>query len=328
MTSSQTHAIRIYAPGGPEAIVFEPVDVPAPGSGEVLIRHTAIGVNFIDIYHRSGVYPLPSMPGILGMEGAGIVEALGEGVSGLQVGDRVAYAGSKPGAYAQKRLIAADSLVSIPDNVPDTIAAAIMLKGMTARYLLKETYPVKAGDWILGHAAAGGVGLILGQWAKSLGAHTIGTVSTPEKAKLAKANGYDHVIVTSEEDFASRVQEITGGKGVAVAYDSVGKDTFLKSLESLGLFGMLVSFGQSSGVVESFNPGLLALRCNYLTRPSLFQYTSTRERLTANAADLFDVIARGVVTIQKPAEYALQDAAQAHSDLEGRKTTGSVILIP
>jgi NADPH:quinone reductase len=325
---TQNHAIRIHSTGSPEVMAFEPVDLPDPAPGEVLIRHTAIGVNFIDVYHRNGLYPLPAMPGILGMEGAGIVEAVGEGVSGLKAGDRVAYAGSKPGAYTQKRVIAADSLLPISDAVPDTIAAAIMLKGMTARYLLRETYPVKAGDWVLAHAAAGGVGLILGQWAKALGARTIGTVSTQEKAELARAHGYDHVIITGEEDFALRVQEITGGKGVAVAYDSVGKDTFLKSLECLGLFGMLVSFGQSSGVVESFNPGLLAPRCNYLTRPSLFQYISTRERLTANASDLFEVIAKGLVSIQKPAEYSLDQAAQAHRDLEGRKTTGSVILIP
>lgn len=321
-------AIRIHTPGGPEAMIYEDVEVGQPASGQLLIRHTAIGVNYIDVYQRSGAYPLPSMPGIIGMEGAGVIEVIGKDVKGFKVGDRVAYAGSPPGAYTEKRLVNAAQMVKLPKEIPDKIGAAIMLQGMTARYLLKQTNKVKKGDWILVHAAAGGMGLLLCQWAKHLGCHIIGTTSSDEKAALAKNNGCDYPIVYTREDFVARVKEITGGKGVSVVYDGIGKDTFLKSLECLSIRGHLVFYGAASGAPEPIAPGILASKSMSLTRPTLFQYTATRSELLANARDVFKVVISGAVKIQKPAEYKLKDAAQAHIDLTTRKTTGSSILIP
>lgn len=321
-------AIRIHTPGGPEAMVYEDIAVGEPGDGQLLIRHTAIGVNYIDVYQRSGGYPLPSLPGVIGMEGAGIVEAIGKGVTGFKVGDRIAYAGGAPGAYAEKRLVNAWQMVKLPKEIPDKIGAAIMLQGMTARYLLKQTHKVRKGDWILVHAAAGGMGLLLCQWAKHIGCHVIGTTSSDEKAKLAKKNGCDYPIIYAREDFVARVKEITGGKGVAVVYDGIGKDTFLKSLECLAMRGHLVFYGAASGAPDPIAPGILASKSMSLTRPTLFQYTATRPELLANARDVFKVVTSGVVKIQKPAEYKLKDAAQAHIDLTTRKTTGSSILIP
>lgn len=320
-------AIRIHQPGGPEAMVYEDIEVGQPGAGELLIRHTAIGVNFIDIYHRSGAYPL-ALPSAIGMEGAGVVEAVGPRAGGFKVGDRVAYASPPPGSYCEKRVVQAAKMVKLPDAIPDKIGASIMLQGMTARYLLKQTHKVKRGDWILVHAAAGGMGLLLCQWAKHIGCHVIGTTSSDDKAKLAKANGCDHPIVYTREDFVARVKEITGGKGVSVVYDGVGKDTFLKSLECLAIRGHLVSYGAASGPPDPISPGMLSTKSMSLTRPTLFQYTATRAELLANARDVFKVVTSGVVRIQKPAEYRLADAARAHVDLASRKTTGSVVLIP
>jgi len=319
-------AIRIHQPGGPEAMVYEDIEVGQPGAGELLIRHTAIGVNFIDIYHRSGAYPL-ALPAAIGMEGAGVVEAVGPRAGGFKVGDRVAYASPPPGSYCEKRVVQAAKMVKLPDAIPDKIGASIMLQGMTARYLLKQTHKVKRGDWILVHAAAGGMGLLLCQWAKHIGCHVIGTTSSDEKAKLAKANGCDHPIVYTREDFVARVKDITGGKGVSVVYDGVGKDTFLKSLECLAIRGHLVSYGAASGPPDPISPGMLSTKSMSLTRPTLFQYTATRAELLANARDVFKVVTSGVVRIQKPAEYRLADAARAHVDLASRKTTGSVVLI-
>ena len=320
-------AIRIHAPGGPEAMVHEDVDVGSPGPGQALVRQTAIGVNFIDVYHRSGAYPL-AMPHGIGMEGAGIVEAIGAGVTEVAVGDRVAYAAGPPGSYAEQRVINAAVLTKPPAGIPDEIAASIMLQGMTTRYLLKETYVVKPGDWVLVQAAAGGVGLMLCQWAKHLGAHVIGTVSTDAKAELAKAHGCDFPVVYTREDFVARAKELTQGNGVAVAYDGVGKDTFLKSLECLGVRGYLVSFGAASGVPDPLPVPALAAKSSFLTRPTLFQYIAKREALLANATDVFEAVTTGFLKIEPPRRYALKDAAQAHRDLEGRKTTGSIILVP
>ncbi len=322
-------AVRIHKPGGPEAMVYEDVEVGQPGEGQLLIRHTAIGVNFIDIYHRSGAYPMAEMPATLGMEAAGVVEALGPGVTGFRKGERVAYASiPKPGAYVEQRIVPAANMVKLPEGISDKVGAAIMLQGMTARYLLKQTYKAKKGDWILVHSAAGGVGLLLCQWAKHLGCHVIGLVSSEEKARLAKRNGCEHVLIYSEGDFVARVKELTGGKGVAVAYDGVGKDTFLKSLDSLAMRGYLVSFGSASGPPDAIAPAALGAKSAFLTRPTLFQYTATRPELVANARDLFKVVLSGAVKVQKPAEYRLKDATQAHADLQSRKTTGSVVLIP
>lgn len=321
-------AVRIHKPGGPEAMVYEDVTVGAPGPGQVRLKQTAIGVNYIDVYHRSGAYPLPALPAAIGMEGAGVVEAVGEGVTTLKIGDRVAYAAQPPGSYAEVRLAPASHMVKLPKEISDKTAAAIMLQGMTARYLLKQTYKVKKGDWVLVHAAAGGMGLLLCQWAKHLGAHVIGTVSTPDKAKLAKKNGCDYPILYTSEDFVSRVKDITKGAGVQVVYDGVGKDTFLKSLECLALRGHLVSYGAASGPPDPISPGILSAKSASLTRPTLFHYTSSRKDLLVIARDLFKVVVSGAVKIQKPAEYKLKDAAQAHVDLTSRKTTGSIILIP
>ncbi|MFN3853202.1 MAG: quinone oxidoreductase family protein [Phreatobacter sp.] len=321
-------AIRIHKPGGPDAMVFEDVPVKPPGPGEAYIRQSAIGVNFIDIYFRSGAYPLPSLPHGLGTEGAGVVEAVGSGVTEVSVGDRVAYAGGPPGSYAEKRLIQASHLVKLPKAIDDKTAAAIMLQGMTARYLLKQTYPVKKGDFVLVQAAAGGMGLWLCQWAKALGATVIGTASTPEKAALARKHGCKFPIIYTQEDFVARVKEITGGKGVQVVYDGVGKDTFLKSLECLAIRGHLVLYGAASGQPDPIAPAILSPKSASLTRPTLFHYIATRKELLANAADVFAAVKDGVVKVQKPKEYALKDAAAAHKDLAGRKTTGSIILIP
>lgn len=324
-----TRAIVIHETGGPEVMRWEEVDPGAPGMGEVLLRHEAVGLNFIDVYHRTGLYPLPQLPAIIGMEGAGIVEAVGEGVTEVAVGDRVAYAGMPPGAYAEKRRIAAHRLVRLPEAIPSATAAAMMLQGMTARYLLRGCYPVKAGDTILIHAAAGGVGLIVCQWASHMGATVIGTVGSEEKARLARENGCLHPIVYATEDFSARVREITGGRGVDVVYDSVGRATFMKSLDCLRPMGMMVSFGQSSGSVPPFDTSILAAKGSlFLTRPSLMTYTARREDLLAHAKDLFDVVGRGAVTVAVRGRYPLAEAARAHQDLEGRRTTGSSILVP
>jgi NADPH:quinone reductase len=321
-------AIRIHKPGGTDAMVYEDVEVGEPGPGEVRLKQKAIGVNFIDVYQRTGAYALPGYPAVIGMEAAGVVEAIGKGVKGFEKGDRVAYAANPPGSYAEKRLLPAHRLVKLPDGIKDKVAASIMLQGMTAQYLLKQTHKVKKGDWILVHAAAGGMGLLLCQWAKHLGCHVIGTTSTKEKAKLAKKNGCDYPILYTEEDFVARVKEITGGKGVAVVYDGIGKDTFLKSFECLALRGHLVLFGAASGAPDPINPGMLSAKSASLTRPTLFHYTADAKDLQAMAKDLFKVVESGAVKIQKAKEYKLADAALAHADLTGRKTTGSLILLP
>ncbi len=320
-------AVRIHEAGGPDKLVYEDVAVGDPGAGELRLRHTAIGLNFIDVYQRSGLYPL-ELPAILGMEAAGVVEAVGSDVGGFAVGDRVAYP-MQGGAYAEARLIPAARVVKLPDSVDDKTAAAMMLKGMTVEYLLCRTFPVQKGQTILFHAAAGGVGLIACQWARAIGATTIGTVSTDEKAELARAHGLDHAIVTAREDIASRVREITGGKGVPVVYDSVGKDTLEASLSCLAPRGMMVSFGQSSGAITSFNPGLLAKGGSlYYTRPSLGNYIATPEDLALSGSRLMDMVGSGRVKITVNQTYALADTARAHADLEARKTTGSTVLLP
>jgi NADPH2:quinone reductase len=322
-------AIRIHATGGPDVLRWEDYDPGKPQAGEALLRHEAVGLNFIDVYHRSGLYPLPSFPFIPGMEGAGIVEEVGEGVTEVAPGDRVAYAGLPPGAYAQVRRIPAHRLVKLPDRISTRQGAAMMLQGMTARYLVRRCYPVKAGDTILIQAAAGGVGLIVCQWANHLGATVIGTVSSAEKAELAGSHGCRHPIVYTQEDFVARTREITGGKGVDVVYDSVGQATFMKSLDCLRPMGMMVSFGQSSGSVPPFDLGILGAKGSlFLTRPSLMTYTARREDLVEHAEDLFAVVQSGAVKIEVRQSYPLSEAARAHRDLEGRKTTGSTILIP
>ncbi|WP_417812991.1 quinone oxidoreductase family protein [Thalassospira alkalitolerans] len=323
-----TKAVRFYETGGSDVLRFEDVDVGAPGAGEVRLRHEAIGLNYIDIYFRSGVYPAPSLPSGLGLEGSGVIEAVGNDVTDLAVGDRVAYAAQPLGAYAEARVMPAKGLVKIPDGISFDLAAAAMLQGMTAQYLLRRTYGVKAGDTILIHAAAGGVGQIVCQWAKHLGATVIGTVGSAEKAEIAKSKGCDYPILYREETVSKRVMEITNGQGVEVVYDSVGKDTFDDSLNCLKRLGMMVSFGQSSGAVPPVPIKALAPGAYFLTRPSVFQYTATREELLATANELFDVLKSGAVKIDIAATYALSDAKQAHDDLEGRKTTGSVILKP
>jgi NADPH:quinone reductase len=324
-----TKAIRMYETGGPEVLRWEDVDPGQPGPGEVLVRHEAVGVNFIDVYHRTGLYPLPSLPATPGMEGAGVVEAIGEGVTEVAVGDRVAYAGLPPGAYAEARIIPAHRLVKLPDKISTRQAAGMMLRGMTARYLLYGCYRVKAGDTILVQAAAGGVGTIVCQWANHLGATVIGTVGSHEKAEHARSHGCHHPILYREEDFVARVKTITQGRGVDVVYDSVGQSTFTKSLDCLRPMGMMVSFGQASGSVPPFDLGILAAKGSlFLTRPSLMTYTAKREDLLAHARDLFDVVEKGAVKIEIRQTYPLAEAAQAHRNMEGRKTTGSSILIP
>jgi len=323
------NAIIMQETGGPEVLQWRQFDPGRPESGEALIRHEAIGLNFIDVYHRTGLYPLPSLPAIPGMEGAGVVEAVGEDVDEVQPGDRVAYAGLPPGAYAEVRRIPAHRLIRLPEAISSRQAAAMMLQGMTARYLLHGCYPVKAGTTILIHAAAGGVGMIVSQWAAHLGALVIGTVGSPEKAEIAKAHGCRHPIVYTATDFAEAVREITAGQGVDVVYDSVGQATFMQSLDCLRPMGMMVSFGQASGSVPPLDLGVLAAKGSlFLTRPSLMAYTARREDLLAHARDLFQVVQQGAVEIEIGHTYALSEVAQAHQDLENRKTTGSTLLLP
>jgi NADPH2:quinone reductase len=322
------NAVRIHEVGGPEVLRYEPVDVPAPGPGEARIRQTAVGVNYIDTYHRSGLYPLP-LPSGLGAEAAGVVEALGSGVDYLKVGDRVAYGLSPVGAYAQARVLPADRLVKLPDGIDDRVAATLMLKGLTVQYLFRQTFPLHGGETILFHAAAGGVGLIACQWARALGVTMIGTVGSDEKAALAKANGCAHTIVTTRENFVDRVKEITGGKGLPVVYDSVGKDTFPASLDCLQPRGMFVTFGNSSGPIAAFNVGLLAQKGSlYMTRPTLFNYASKRSDLTAMADDLFAQVLKGNIKSEARQVFPLAEAAAAHRALESRATTGATVLIP
>ena len=319
------HAIRVHQVGGPEVLQWEKVEVGEPGPGQVRLRQEAAGLNFIDVYHRSGLYPQP-LPFIPGTEGAGVVEAVGSDVEHVKVGDRVAYAGPI-GGYAEERLIGADRLVKLPDSVSSEQAAGMMLQGMTAQMLLRSVFPVAKGDTILIHAAAGGVGLIICQWAKALGATVIGTVGTEEKAELARAHGCDHPIVYSKQDFVAEVQKITGGEKLPVVYDSVGRDTFMRSLDCLKPRGLMVSFGQSSGAVEPFSPNLLAQKGSlYLTRPTMFTYTATREQLEQSAGELFEIVESGKVKIEVQQRFALKDAAEAHRELQARRTTGSTIL--
>jgi NADPH2:quinone reductase len=321
-----THAIRVHAYGGPEALQWDEVEVGEPGPGEVRIRQTAVGLNYIDVYQRTGFYPQASLPFVPGSEAAGVVTAVGESVKDLKVGRRVAYA-TEIGAYAEERLIAADRVVRLPTTVSDEIAAAIMLKGLTAQYLLRRTYKVGPETTLLFHAAAGGVGLIACQWAASLGATVIGTVGSAGKALIARAHGCSHVINYREEDFVTMVKAYTGGKGVDVVYDSIGKDTFPGSLDCLKPLGMWVSFGQSSGPVPEFKITLLSQKGSlYATRPSLMHYTATRKDLVVSANDLFETIGSGKVKVQVNQTYPLADAARAHRDLEGRLTTGSTVL--
>ena len=324
-----SNAIKMYATGGPEVLTWEPYDPGPPGPGEARVVHEAIGLNFIDVYQRSGLYPLPSLPAIPGLEGAGRVEAIGEGVSEVAVGDRVAYAGVPPGAYAEVRRIPAHRLVRLPEAISCRDGAALMLQGMTARYLIKGCFPVGAGTTLLIHAAAGGVGSLLCQWAAHLGARVIGTVGSRDKAQLALANGCHHPILYNDEDFVARVKELTKGQGVDVVYDSIGATTFMQSLDCLRPMGTMVAFGQASGPIEPFNIGLLAQKGSlFLTRPSLMHYTARRDDLLAHAEDLFAVVTSGVVKSRITGEYPLRDAARAHADLEARRTTGSCILLP
>lgn len=321
----KTHAIQISQPGGPDVMQWREVEIGDPGPGEVRLRQKAVGLNFIDVYHRTGLYP-QALPFIPGVEGAGTVEAVGQGVSDVRVGDRVAYAGPV-GAYAEHRLIDASRLVALPDDISFETAAAMMLKGMTADMLINRVRATKAGDTILIHAAAGGVGLILCQWASALGATVIGTVSSPAKAELAKTNGCAHPIVTGEVDFVTEVERITSGTKLPVVYDSVGRDTFMRSLDCLRPRGLMVSFGQASGPVEPFAPGVLAQRGSlFLTRPTLFDYCSTRHELMQSAAALFDMVERGKVSVDIGQRFPLARAADAHRALEGRRTSGSTVL--
>ncbi|MSR13307.1 MAG: quinone oxidoreductase [Gammaproteobacteria bacterium] len=321
-----TKAIRIHQPGGPDVLKWEDIDVPAPAAGEIQIRQTAVGLNYIDVYHRTGFYPSP-LPFTPGLEAAGVIEVLGTGVTNFKIGDRVTYATGPLGAYAQARVMPADRLVKIPDRITDQQAAAMMLQGMTVEYLIRRTYTVKPGDTILVQAAAGGVGLILCQWAKHLGATVIGTVSSDEKAALARANGCDYPIVYTREDFHARVMEITNGAKVPVVYDSVGRDTFAKSLDCLAPLGVMALFGQASGPVPPFDLGQLAAKGSlFITRPTLFTYTAKRADLEATAAALFDVVGSGAVKISVNQTYPLSEAGTAHRDLEARRTTGSTVF--
>jgi NADPH:quinone reductase len=321
-------AVRFEKVGGPEVMHLVDIDVPKPAASEVRVRHTAIGLNYIDTYHRSGLYPV-SMPSGLGLEAAGVVEDVGQGVTSLKVGDRIAYGSGPIGAYSEVNNVPAAKLIKIPDAISNETAAGMMLKGMTARYLLRATYKVKAGETILMHAAAGGVGLILCQWAKALGVKVIGTTGSDTKIDIAKAHGCAHVINSSKEDIVARVKEITGGKGVPVVYDGVGQATFMTSLDCLSPRGLLVSFGNASGPIKSFDPAILAAKGSlYITRPTLFSYTSTESDLAETAADLIDVVKSGAVKIPINQRYKLADVVQAHRDLEARKTTGTTVLIP
>ncbi|QIK78592.1 quinone oxidoreductase [Sphingomonas piscis] len=320
-------AIRLHETGGPEVLRWEEVEVGAPGPGEARIRQHAVGLNYIDVYHRMGIYPQP-LPFTPGSEGAGVVDAVGDGVTEVQVGDRVAYAGPA-GGYAEVRLIPAAQLVKLPETIDFETAAAIMLQGMTVHMLIRRIHELKAGETILVHAAAGGVGLILCQWAASLGATVIGTVSTEAKAALARAHGCHHPVITGEADFVAEVERITGGKKLPVVYDSVGKDTFLRSLDCLAPRGMMASFGQASGPIDPISPTLLAQKGSlFLTRPTLFHYNATRPELERAAAELFDVVKSGKVKVEIGQRFALRDVAEAHRALESRKTTGSTVLLP
>jgi NADPH:quinone reductase len=324
-----SHAIRFHQTGGPEVLRWEPVVVPPPAAGELRLRQQAVGLNYIDTYHRSGLYPVPKLPSGIGLEGAGVVEGVGEGVAGFAVGDRVAYAHGPLGAYAEVRNLPADRAVKLPDALSFEQGAAMMLQGLTAQYLLRRTHRVQPGETILVHAAAGGVGSILVQWGKALGATVIGTVGSDEKAERVKALGCDHVIVYSREDFVARVKDITGGRGVRVAYDSVGRDTFLRTLDCVQRLGLVALFGNASGPVEPFDPLLLAQKGGlFLTRPILAQYIATRTELDEMAADLFDAVLSGKVRIDVNQRFALRDAAEAHRALEGRQTTGASVLLP
>lgn len=321
------HAIRFHQTGGPEVLTWEEVEVGAPGAGQARVRHHAVGLNFIDVYHRTGLYPV-QLPAVPGLEGAGVVEAVGPEVTQVKVGDRVAYASAPMGAYAETRLMPADRLVLLPDRIADEQAAAMMLQGLTAQYLVRRTHAVKAGETVLVHAAAGGVGLILCQWAKHLGATVIGTVGSEAKAELARTHGCDHPILYTREDFQARVMEVTHGRKVQVVYDSVGRDTFAKSLDCLAPLGLMALFGQSSGPVPPFDLGQLAAKGSlFITRPSLAAYTARRQDLVAAAAELFDLVARGVLRIPVRQRYPLREAAQAHRDLEARRTTGSSVFL-
>ena len=323
-----THAIRLHQTGAPERMQWESIALPPPAAGEVRLRHHAIGLNYIDTYHRSGLYPLP-LPSGLGQEAAGVVEAVGEGVSEVAVGDRVAYATAPLGAYAEARNIPAEVLVPLPAVVSFEQGAAVMMQGLTAQYLLRRTYRVQAGDTIVVHAAAGGVGTIMCQWAKALGATVIGTVGSEYKAELARSNGCDHPIVYTRENFARRVRELTGGEGVPVVFDSIGKDTFMDSLACLRPLGLMVSFGNASGAVPPVDIGVLArMGSLFLTRPTLFTYAARRSDLLAMASELFDLVVAGTLRVEINQRYALKDVAQAHRDLEGRRTSASSILLP
>ena len=321
-------AIRVHEPGGPEKMLFEDVELPDPGPGEVRIRHAAVGLNYIDVYHRTGLYPQATPYGV-GMEGCAVVEALGDGVTDLAVGDRVAYAAPPPGSYSEARIVDAWKMVKVPDAIDDETAAAMMLKGMTVEYLVHRTYECKAGETVLFHAAAGGVGQIAGQWLKALGVRAIGTAGGPEKVELALAHGYDEVIDYNAEDFREKLMELTGGKGVPVVYDSVGAATCEGSLNSLQPRGLYVTFGNASGPIENFAPATLAAKGSlYMTRPTLMTYTATRADLELSAGRVMDMITSGKVKIEVNQRYALADAAQAHRDLEARKTTGQTVLLP
>ncbi len=320
-------AIRLHQHGGPEVLSYEDVEIPAPQAGEVLVRHAAIGVNYIDTYHRAGAYPVP-LPSGLGCEAAGTVEAVGAAVTGLEPGDRVAYAVPMPGSYALMRALPADRLVKIPDGIAFDTAASMMLKGLTAQFLFHRTYAVQAGDTVLLHAAAGGVGLIACQWLNALGVTVIGTVGSDEKAALARAHGCHHTIVYTRENFVDRVKEITGGEGVPVVYDSVGKDTFDGSIQCLRQRGMMVLFGASSGPVAQVSVASLQKGSHFFTRPGLFHYIASRDDLEAGARALFDMVGKGKIRIDVSGRYALADAAQSHCDLAARKTTGSLLLLP
>jgi NADPH:quinone reductase len=321
-------AIRIEKIGGPEVMQWVDVEIGEPGAGEIRVKHHAVGLNYIDVYFRTGLYQQP-LPGSLGMEAAGVIEAVGPGVDGFKVGDRVAYAARPPGAYCEVRVMAAAGVVKLPDALSFEQGAAMMLQGMTAQYLLRRTYPVRAGQTILIHAAAGGVGLIACQWAKALGATVIGTVGSDEKAELARAHGCDHTIIYTRENFSQRVREITGGEGVPVVYDSIGRDTYTGSLDSLAPLGMLVSFGNASGALAPIDSAALASRSSlFFTRPTLFSYIAKRQDLEHTAQELFDVVLSGKVKIGINQTFALRDVAEAHRALEQRRTTGSTVLLP
>jgi NADPH2:quinone reductase len=323
------HAIRFHKTGGPEVLQWEDVNVPQPGANEVLVRHKAVGLNYIDTYHRTGLYPMP-LPSGIGLEAAGVIEAVGPGVTEFKVGDRVAYANGPIGAYSELKVHPVDRLVKVPEGISFEQAASMMLQGLTVQYLLRRLHVVpKAGDTVLWHAAAGGIGLIACQWAKALGINLIGTVSSEEKAKLARDHGAAHTIIYTKEDFQARVMEITGGKKVPIVYDSVGKDTWAKSLDSLQVRGLMVSFGNASGPVGPTDLGILSAKGSlYVTRPTLMSYTAKRDELLAASKELFDMVLAGKVDVSPRQQYPLKDASQAHRDLEARKTTGSTVLVP